>query len=228
MESTPPERQFTQAVANVLISQGFKVSVGEIIMPGNIAADIVARKESRAMAVETALTPEKIRSAISKAAYMRLLPPITESYIAVPHSLIKNDVNRYANTVGVEIFSVVENQIVSTYGAQRVAVNLGLQYGYPKNVVKGQEFTVLVTIVNQGEKMGWQLKVSCEIAYPFVNPSTGRSEATLESLSSGEEKQVALSLRVDPGAVPGIYPIFIRVEGPGFEPYVSAIQVIVS
>ncbi len=227
-EPTTAEKQFTQAVANALASQGYKVEIGEIIRPGDITADIVARKDSTAIAVEIATNPDGIRSAISKAAYMRLLPPIIESYVAIPNSLLTNDAYRYVGSVGVGVFGVSGNNIVSTSPGQRLAVNLNLQYGYPQRVSRGQEFTIQVFVRNVGEKMGWQLKVSGEVAYPFVNPSSGKNEETVESLNSQEQKQVLLSLRADPNAVPGIYPIFIRVEGPGFEPYVSSIRVTVS
>ncbi len=227
-EPTTAEKQFTQAVATALSSQGFTVQIGETIHPGSIVADILARRDSTTIAVEIAPTSDRIRSAISKAAYMRLLPPIMESYVAVPQSIMSNDVYMYASVVGVGVYGVSGNQIVSSIGAQRISVNLNLQYGYPKNVSKGQEFAILVSVRNLGQKMGWQLKVSCEIAYPFMNSTSGKNEETLESLNSGEEKQVSLSLKVDPNAVPGTYPVFIRVEGPGFEPNISSIQVIVS
>src|SRR5207245_4006147 len=217
------QKQFTQAVIQALTTNGFKVQVDPILHPGDIRVDMIAYREGTAAAVEVATQPKDILDAISKGSYIRTLPGVKESYIAIPENSATPEVYRYAPMVGIGIFVIRGNTIVSSTSAQRLTVQLNVSYSYPERINRGVPFSLQVNVRNNGQKQAVNLKVKYEPAYPFFPPSQGSNEQTIPSLQPGEQATVVLESATDHAAIPGKYPIFLRIEGPGTDPYVSVL-----
>src|SRR2546421_1892864 len=99
------QKAFTQTVIQALRANGYKVEPDVILHPCNIRVDMIASREGTSAAVEVATDLKEILDAMSKAAYIRTLPGVSESYIAIPESAATPEVVRYAPMVGVGIFA---------------------------------------------------------------------------------------------------------------------------
>ncbi len=179
------QSKFEQAVIQALTANGYKVEPGIILHPGNIRVDLIASKEGTVAAVEVATQLKDILDAMSKAAYIRTLPGVTESYIAIPESSVTHEVTRYAPMAGVGIWVIRGTSVLTFASAQRLTVQLSISYQYPERINRGVPFSIQVFVRNIGQKQAIKLSVKYEPAYPFSPPSPGSNERVIDSLEPG-------------------------------------------
>jgi hypothetical protein len=214
------QKAFTQTVIQALRANGYKVEPDVILHPGDIRVDLIASKEGTTAAVEVATNLKEVLDAMSKAAYIRTLPGVTESYVAIPEPVATPEVARYAPMVGVGIFAFRGNSLYTHSSAQRLTVQLSVSYQYPERINRGVPFSIQVFVRNIGQKQAIKLTVKYEAAYPFNPSNPGGNERIIESLEPGAQEAVVLEAVTASTSNPGKYPIFLRIEGPGSDPYV--------
>jgi hypothetical protein len=214
------QKAFTQTVIQALRANGYKVEPEVILHPGNIRVDMIASREGTTAAVEVGTDLKETLDAMSKAAYIRTLPGVTESYVAIPESASTPEITRYAPMVGVGIFAIRGNSLYMAASAQRLTVQLSISYQYPERINRGVPFSIQVFVRNTGQKQAIKLNVKYEAAYPFYPPTPSGNERVIESLEPGAQEAVVLDAATISSSIPGKYPIFLRIEGPGSDPYV--------
>ena len=227
------EADFRNFIKSKLEKQGFKVR-SEFYLYKTTRVDLLAEREEEVeekllgftisrkkikaiKAIEVKFDRAKIMDALSYAVRLKILPHVTESYLAIPKILLNQDHLAFAKRSGVGIIGATEKGIEWILKAEIVRpLDLRLSFGHPTQVSSGEIFEIRVSIVPEN-KIAPNVYVRYIPTGPFKRPKGEKHSQHVGDLSPDERSEIKVKVEVKSQSRTGKYPLFLKVMSDGFE-----------
>lgn len=179
--------------------------------------DILARKDDKTLAFEIVLNQDKIFDKLSLVSQYLYQIEVDEAYIVIPDIFLSDELEDYAQRVGVGIVTITEGKFRNVISSRAFPLNMSVSWSHPGTVRAEEHFDFKISVGNTGKKNLINTTARIIEAFPFKLVSKTVSET--ERISPGNVQQYTFSFTTSPDIREGRYPLFFTIKSERVQPY---------
>ena len=194
----------------------------------NTKIDILAVKRDERQAIELAIYAGKEFDAITRLSRLASWPDIDTTYIAMPEGHKNDDINYFAQNLGVGVILVSEGNLVYAVPAAKFRANMSLSASVPNEVKSNSVFDFSLTIGNNGQKILANVEAMYIPSFPFAPPEGEPALRKIDEIQLGSSYIASFKIQVNQAATPDSYPLLYKISGLGLTSFRNVMRVKVS
>jgi len=208
--SRESEHKYCEFIRRKLEESGYQVFPGATV--GERQIDLLAKKEGKSLAIEIKTTQDRVLDSIPSLVKLKVLPEIDFVYIAAPKAVLTKDMVTIADygPIGIGLIGIADDEIEWSLKPKETApARLTMtSYEMINRLFPEETFNAKVYLGNSGGKIARKIEVECKPIGPFI--AISERIQRINDLQPGNRAAVSFTFKVEQGADPGRYFVFLK------------------